>query len=258
MCIFGFEATGKDSDVTERSTNLARHAAFLRAIPLVAIVATATTGAILLHDMMTFETLRENRAALLEFRDANYLLTAAAFLAIYVVIVSLSLPGATLASLTGGFLFGLMPGALFNVAAATTGAAGIFLAAYWGLGDRLAARIDASDGRVRRIREGLRVNQVPVLLLMRLAPMVPFFVANLIPAFMGVRLRVFVATTAIGILPGTVIYTWVGAGMGEVFARGERPDLGIIFDPYILGPILGAAALAALPLGIRAWRGRLI
>lgn len=258
MCIFGFDATGKDSDVTERSTNLARHAAFLRAIPLVAIVATAITGAILLHDMMTFETLRENRTALLEFRDANYLLTVGAFLVIYIAIVSLSLPGATLASLTGGFLFGLVPGALFNVLAATIGAAGIFLAAYWGLGDRLAAKIDASDGRVRRIREGLRVNQVPVLLLMRLAPMVPFFVANLIPAFMGVRLRVFVATTAIGILPGTVIYTWVGAGMGEVFARGERPDLGIIFDPYILGPIIGAAALAALPLGIRAWRGRLI
>jgi uncharacterized membrane protein YdjX (TVP38/TMEM64 family) len=85
---------------------------------------------------------------------------------------------------------------------------------------------------------------------------VPFFVANLIPALVGVPLSRFVITTFLGIIPGAVVYTSVGAGLGEVFARGESPDLGIIFEPQILLPILGLAALAALPILIKAVRGR--
>ena len=73
---------------------------------------------------------------------------------------------------------------------------------------------------------------------------------------LGARLRNYVLTTFFGIIPGTVVYTWVGAGLGEVFARGETPDLGIIFEPHILLPILGLAALAAVPIVLKALRGR--
>jgi uncharacterized membrane protein YdjX (TVP38/TMEM64 family) len=83
---------------------------------------------------------------------------------------------------------------------------------------------------------------------------VPFFLANLIPAALGVSLGRFALTTFFGILPGGVVYTWVGAGLGEVFARGETPNLGLLFEPQILGPILGLCALAALPIAIRALR----
>ena len=83
-----------------------------------------------------------------------------------------------------------------------------------------------------------------------------FFVANLLPALVGVALGPYVFTTFFGIMPGTVVYTWVGAGLGEVFARGDTPDLGIIFEPMILGPILGLCALALLPIVIRAVRGK--
>jgi hypothetical protein len=57
-------------------------------------------------------------------------------------------------------------------------------------------------------------------------------------------------------MPGAIVYTSVGAGLGEVFARGETPDLGIIFEPHVLLPILGLAALALLPVLIKALRGR--
>jgi uncharacterized membrane protein YdjX (TVP38/TMEM64 family) len=90
-----------------------------------------------------------------------------------------------------------------------------------------------------------------MLLTMRLIPVVPFFVANLIPAFVGVPLWRFAVTTFLGIIPGAVVYTSVGAGLGEVFARGETPDLGIIFAPHVLFPILGLAALAALPMVLK-------
>jgi len=222
--------------------------------PLVIIVLGAFAGAVFLRDYLSFEALRDNREALLAFRDANPVLTPALFMAAYVVIVAFSLPGATVATLTGGFLFGLFPGVMYNVLSATIGAVVIFSAVRLGLGDGLKARIDASDGAVRRLTDGIRANEVPVLLTMRLVPAVPFFVANLIPAFLGVGTWRFAWTTLVGIIPGGLVYTWVGLGLGEVFARGEAPDLSIIFEPYILGPILGLAALSVLPIILKSLR----
>jgi uncharacterized membrane protein YdjX (TVP38/TMEM64 family) len=227
-----------------------------RRLPLLAILAVAAVGAVTLGDVLSFETLAENRERLIAFRDANYVATVAAFVAVYVAIVAFSLPGATIATLTGGFLFATFPGALFNVAAATMGATIIFLAARWGLGERLAARMEASEGRIHRLKRGIDENQWEMLFLIRLVPAVPFFVANLLPALVGVPLSRYVVTTFLGIIPGAVVYTSVGAGLGEVFARGETPDLGIIFEPHVLLPILGLAALAALPIVLKAVRGK--
>ncbi|WP_109563755.1 TVP38/TMEM64 family protein [Jannaschia seohaensis] len=225
-----------------------------RYLPLAAILTVAAAGAFLLRDYLSFQTLADNREALIAFRDANYVATALTFVGCYILIVAFSLPGAAIATLTGGFLFGLFPGVLFNAGAATVGATVIFLAAKHGLGDRLAAKMDASGGAVKRIKDGIREDETSYLLIMRLVPAVPFFVANLIPAFVGVSLRKFFLTTFFGILPGGLVYTWVGAGLGEVFARGETPDLGIIFEPHILGPIVGLAALALLPIVIKRFR----
>jgi len=219
-----------------------------RWLPLIVIALGAIAGAIFLRDQLSLEALRENRESLLAYRDAHPFLTPALFILAYVVIVAFSLPGATAATLTGGFLFGLFPGVVFNVIAATIGAVAIFLAVRTGLGEGLKRRIDASDGAVRKLSDGISANEVPVLLTMRLVPAVPFFVANLIPAFLGVATWRFAWTTFLGIIPGGLVYTWVGSGLGEVFARGEAPDLGIIFEPYILGPILGLAALSLLPI----------
>ncbi len=243
---------GKMSDIPDPSPKAAR----VRLLPLIAIVCVALIGFFTLRDQVSFETLRDNREALLAFRDAHYLLSVAGFVALYVTIVAFSLPGATVATLTGGFLFATFPGALFNVIAAGTGATLIFLAARWGLGDRLARRMDASQGAVKKLKDGIDENQWSVLFLMRLVPAVPFFVANLVPALVGVGLFRFVATTFLGIIPGTVVYTSVGAGLGEVFARGDSPDLGVIFEPQVLFPILGLSALAALPILLKAFRGK--
>ncbi|MEJ5220310.1 TVP38/TMEM64 family protein [Cognatishimia sp. D5M38] len=225
-------------------------------LPLIAILVVAAIGAFTLRDYLTFETLRDNREALLAFRDANYLATVAVFMLAYVVIVAFSLPGATIATLTGGFLFATFPGALFNVTAATIGAILIFMAARWGLGERLAAKMEGSEGAVKKIKDGIDENQWSMLFLIRLVPAVPFFVANLVPALVGVPLNRFAISTFLGIIPGGVVYTSVGAGLGEVFARGETPNLGIIFEPQILLPILGLCALAALPIVIKALRGQ--
>jgi uncharacterized membrane protein YdjX (TVP38/TMEM64 family) len=227
-----------------------------RLLPLLAIAAVAVAGAVFLRDHLSFQALAENREALLAFRDSNYAATVAVFVAAYAALVAFSLPGATVATLTGGFLFATFPGALYNVAAATIGAVAIFSAAKWGLGDRLAARLDAGQGTIRRIKDGIDENQWSMLFLIRLVPVVPFFVANVVPALVGVPLLRFAVSTFLGIIPGAVVFTSVGAGLSEVFARGETPDFGIIFEPHVLLPILGLAALAALPIVLKAVRGR--
>ncbi len=228
----------------------------LRRLPLIVIAVVAILGAFFLRDYLTFDALRDNRETLLSFRDNNYLLTVLVFIAAYVVIVGFSLPGATVATLTGGFLFATFPGALFNITAATIGATAIFLAARWGFGEKLGAKLEGSDGLVKKIKDGIDENQWSMLFSIRLIPIVPFFMANLVPSFLEVPLRRFVISTFLGIIPGTVVYTSVGAGLGEVFARGETPNLGIIFEWHILLPILGLAALSLLPIIVNAVRGK--
>ena len=226
----------------------------VRKLPFLLILMAAGVGAFTLGDHLSFQALADNRAALLAYRDAHYGMAVLGFMAAYVVIVALSLPGATVATLTGGFLFGIFPGSLINVVAATIGAVAVFLAARAGFGSGVAARIQAGGGAVARLQAGLRENEWSVLMLMRLVPAVPFFLANLIPAFVGTSLWRFAVTTFLGIIPGGVVYTSVGAGLGEVFARGETPDLGIIFTAPVLLPMLGLAALAALPIAIKAMK----
>ncbi len=227
-----------------------------RVLPLIVIAIAAVAGFIFLKDYLSFQTLADNRETLLAWRDSNFVFAALAYMLIYIIVVAFSLPGATVMTLTGGFLFGLAFGSAMTVVAATTGATAIFLAAKTGLGDMLHGKLQSSgsSGVLKKLEQGLHENEISYLFLMRLVPALPFFVANLAPAFMGVKLRNFVITTFFGIIPGTVVYTWVGSGLGEVFAAGETPNLGIIFEPHILGPLLGLSALSALPIVIKKFR----
>ena len=227
-----------------------------RYVPLLGILTVAVIGAFTLRDYLSFQTLADNREALLAFRDAFYGLTLLGFLLAYALVVAFSLPGATILTLTGGFLFATFPGALYNVIGATMGAVAIFLAAKWGLGARLAAQMDTGEGLVKKIKDGIDENQWSMLFLIRLVPVVPFFVANLVPARVGVSLGRYVVATFLGIIPGAVVYTSVGAGLGDVFDRGETPNLGIIFEPSVLLPFLGLCALAALAIVLKAVRGK--
>jgi uncharacterized membrane protein YdjX (TVP38/TMEM64 family) len=203
---------------------------------------------------LSFEALALRREELLAFRDAHYLQAVGLFILTYIAIVAFCLPGGTIATLTGGFLFGLFPGVFFNVASAATGAVLIFLVARSSFGEGLSARVAAGGGSAARLIAGIRENEWSVLFIMRLVPLVPFVLANLIPAFTGSSLTRYAVTTFFGIIPGALVFTSVGSGLGEVFQRGETPDLGIIFSPPVLLPLLGLAALSALPMVLKAFR----
>lgn len=219
-----------------------------RRAPILAIFAAALLALIFLGDWLSFDRLAENRAALLALRDAHYLAVSAGFLLVYSLAVVLSLPGSLILTLTGGFLFGIFPGLAYNVLAATLGASLVFLAARAGFGQDIAQGVERRGGAAARLAQGLRDNEIWVLLTMRLIPVVPFFVANLAAAVVGVRFRAFVLTTFLGIIPAGFIYTALGAGLGDLLARGETPDLGLLFQPRFLLPLLGLAALSSVPL----------
>lgn len=227
-----------------------------RRLPLLIILSVALIGAFALKDYISFEALRDNRQILISFRDSHLVLTVLTFVLGYVVIVAFSLPGALIATLTGGFLFGTVGGSFLSVIGATIGATVIFLAARSGLGDRLKAKMDASDGAVGKISKGLDDNQWSMLFVMRLVPVVPFFVANLVPAFLAVPLYRYVISTFLGIIPGSLVYSSVGAGLGEVFSLGTTPNFGIIFEPQFLLPLLGLSLLSVMPVIVKIVTGR--
>ncbi len=231
---------------------MAKPSSLVAKLPFLAILAVAALGAVAFREHLSFEALARHREALLLWRDSHPVTAPLLFTAAYAVLVALSLPGATVATLAGGFLFGTFPGVLWNVSGATLGAIGVFLAARWGFGASFAARLEGQGGRAARLQQALLRNEWSVLFLMRLVPVVPFFLANLIPAFLNIRLSRFAVTTALGILPGALVFTSVGAGLGEVFARGQSPDLSVLSDPVVLFPLLGLCVLAALPIFLKA------
>jgi uncharacterized membrane protein YdjX (TVP38/TMEM64 family) len=132
----------------------------------------------------------------------------------------------------------------------------VFLAARAGFGEALAARIEQQGGKVARLRAALAENEWEVLFLMRVTPVVPFFVANLLPALLNIGFAKFAVTTVVGIIPGALVLTSVGSGLGEVFETGGVPDLSVFAEPYVAGPVVGLVVLGCLPILVRTIRKR--
>ncbi len=226
----------------------------IRLLPLVILVAALGTAyAFGLQEWISFERLRENRETLTTWVAENQLLASIGFVLGYALLVAISFPGGSFLTVLGGFLFGVWPGTLFVVLAATIGATLLFLAARTGLAAPLKER---AGGLIRRMEEGFRENAFSYMMVLRLVPLFPFWAVNLAPAFLGVPLGTYGLATFIGIIPGSLVYTSVGNGLGAVFDAGGDPDLGLIFQPSILLPILGLALLSLIPVFYQRLRKR--
>jgi uncharacterized membrane protein YdjX (TVP38/TMEM64 family) len=160
----------------------------------------------------------------------------------------LSLPGGAVLSITGGFLFGAVWGAVYIVISATLGATVLFLIAKTSVGDALRAR---AGTWLRTMEEGFREHALSYLLVLRLVPLFPFFVVNLVPAFLGVSLTTYVLGTFLGIIPGSFIYASVGAGLGSIFDRGGAFSLTGLLTPQIFMGLIGLAVLALIPVAYK-------
>lgn len=204
-----------------------------------------------LERYFSYEMLARHKATLTAWVAAHRVLAAIAFMLVYAVMVAFSLPVAIVATPVGGFLFGTWPGAFLSVIGATAGSIAVFLAARYAFRDLFRAR---AGTRLARFEEGFRTDDFSYLLSLRLVPIFPFWLVNIVPALLGMRLRRYVSATMLGIAPAAVVYSSVGSGLGLVLKRGEQPDLGIVFEWRILLPLLGLAALSLVPVIYRQLR----
>jgi len=213
----------------------------------VALLALGLAAALLLDldRFLSFDMLRERRAWLTAEVAAHPVRSGALFFLIYAAAIALSIPGGTALTLAGGFLFGAAIGAVLVIGAATLGACLVFLAARTALGDLLKRRAGPFLARMER---GFREDAFTYLLVLRLIPLFPFWLVNLVPAFFGMRLAGYALATLIGIAPATIIFTSLGSGLGAVFDAGARPDLGLLLSPRLLLPLIGLALLALAPV----------
>jgi uncharacterized membrane protein YdjX (TVP38/TMEM64 family) len=172
---------------------------------------------------------------------------ALVYIAVYALLTTLAVPGVAIVTIAGGSLFGTGLGGVYTVIGATSGATISFLAARAGLGG-LTRR---AGPLALRLEAGFRANAFSYLLVLRLMPLFPFWLVNLVAAALGVGLRVYVVATFFGIIPVTFVYAGLGHGLGTILAEGRTPDRAILLRPGIMLPLVALALLSLLPVAYK-------
>jgi uncharacterized membrane protein YdjX (TVP38/TMEM64 family) len=214
------------------------------------VVVPKLTGAL---DYLSFAAFASNRDWLVGRVEELGFAALVVFILIYAVCTAFSLPTGLLLSTLGGFLFGTWWGGLSNLVGATLGATIIFLAAKTVLGDLLRAR---AGPFLKRLEAGFRENELSYMLVLRLVPLFPFWLVNLAPAFLGVRLSTFIIGTFVGIIPGVFVYASVGTGLGAILDSGGTSDGSALLQPRVLLSIIGLVVLALIPVVYKRLRRR--
>lgn len=199
---------------TPASSSTAPRSVFARWLPLLVLAATMVlVFSMGWHKFISFETIGHNYDAMKTFIADNLVTAIGIYMLAYIAVVALSLPGGLVMTLTGGLLFGWEIGAPATIVAATIGATIVFLIAKSSLGETLASK---AGPWLSKLRTGFQENALSYLLFLRLVPAFPFVVVNLAPALLGVPLSTYVVGTFFGIAPGTLAFSFAGAGLGSV------------------------------------------
>ncbi len=222
--------------------------AWMRFAPLALIIGLLglafATG---VHRHVSLAALSENYAALQATIADAPVLWGAAFVALYALAVSISLPGALWFTIAAGVLFDWRLGTLYAWTGATIGATIIFLAAKTALGDTWRAKL---GDRARAVLDGAQADAFFYMILTRIIPL-PFFLVNVAWAFVGARTRDYVAATAIGIIPGTLAYATLGAAAREAIAAGEGLNVSLLAQPKLIAGLAGLGALTLVGLWLK-------
>ena len=205
-----------------------------------------------LFEYLSLDTLREQQEALQGFVANNLIVAVIAFVSVYSLITVFMMPGALWVTIAGGLLFGLVGGSLATIAGATLGASILFFAAKTSIGDALRER---AGPFMKKLEAGFNDSPLSFMFAMRLMPVVPFFVANIAPALFGAKYRDYVISTALGIVPGVVAYTWVGHSLGASLDPSETQNLlGVVQN--FLPAFVALGAVALIPVIYKRFAGR--
>nr|WP_306264681.1 VTT domain-containing protein [Pararhizobium sp. IMCC3301] len=219
------------------------------------------------HKALSISALIENRERLAAFVTENFALTLLGYTALYVVIVVLSLPGAGILSISGGFLFGWLVSGSVTIFAATAGATLLFMAVTTSFG---AALREKAGPWIVRLKAGFEQDAFNYLLFLRLVPAFPFWLVNLAPAMLGIKLSTYVSATLIGIIPGSFAFAFIGAGLDSVIEAQQAANADCIDNsacaieistkdlvtPEILAALAALSVLALIPVVLKRLRSR--
>ncbi len=192
-----------------------------------------------------FEMLQQHRNWLMGKVEELGLLAIGLYTLLYMTLTAFSIPLGGIMTIAAGFFFGTVVAASCAVIGGTLGAIIVFLAARTAIGELLRAKAGPA---LKRMESGFRENAFNYLLTLRLIPIFPFWLINLVPAFLGVPLRTYAVATFVGVIPGALVYASLGNGLGAVLDAGERPNFEILLKPAVLFPLLALAILALLPV----------
>lgn len=223
-----------------------------------------------LHRHLSLTALAENRDLLRHWVDGNLALALAAYGLLYFAVVALSIPGAAIMSIAGGLLFGWALSAPVTVLAAVAGAAVVFQIVKTSLGAALAER---AGPFLQRLARGFTENAFSLLLFLRLTPVFPFWAVNAVAGLCRIPMRTFIIATAIGIVPASLAFALVGAGLDRVIdaqlaayracaaAQGAQNcsfsiEASALLSPELGFGLTGLGIVALIPLGIRLWKER--
>jgi uncharacterized membrane protein YdjX (TVP38/TMEM64 family) len=181
---------------------------------------------------LSLDVLKANRDRLLAFAEANYAAAVVLFIVTYCAVTGLSLPGATIMTLAGGFLFGSLLGMLYVNIGATSGATIAFLASRYLLRDWVEQKF---GGKLGPIQEGFARNAFSYLMTLRLVPLFPFFLVNLLSGLTRVNVGTYVAATALGIVPGSFVYANAGRQVGTLNSLKDIASPNVLFAFTLLG-----------------------
>lgn len=221
-------------------------------IPLaVLVVGLALFFVLDLDNHMTFETLRDNRDQLRDYVSTYPVWSSLLIGAIYAVVIAFSLPVGVVMTLAAGFLLGPWKATLVVVVGATIGAIAVFMAARSAFGAGLRSKAGPFLGK---LEAGFNENAMNYLLVLRLIPLFPFWLVNIVPAMLNVRLKTYAVATFIGIIPGTFAFADFGNGLGVVFDNGLDPDLDMVLDWQVMRPLIALSLVSLLPVGYKKYK----
>jgi len=191
------------------------------------------------HQWLSLESLKQNSDDLLNYTDQHYLVVYLSSGLIYIVITALSLPGAVILSLALGLLFGRWMGTLLIVISATIGATIIFLLARYLIADWAREKLQGNEQAAKLINS-FQEEAFNYLLFLRLVPLFPFWLINLVAAFTAISPRTYIITTLIGIVPGSFVFANLGQSLGEI----ENAEQLLSVPVLVAFSLLGVLALS--------------
>lgn len=213
-------------------------------------------GAIVLYrlfaDRLTLNDLHSHQNQLKTWLNEHYIFGLLVFLCTYIILVAVSLPGASLGSIAAGFLFGTWIGSLCIIVGATIGALIVFLLVRYFLRDWVSQRLTK---RMQLFNEHVSDNALHYLLFLRLVPLFPFWLVNIAPAILKVRVSHFFWSTFLGIIPGSIVYVSIGSGLEHISTQ-QQLNLKIIFTPSVFLPLLGLGILSLIPIIVKHLQGK--